>query len=136
MVMMAMLCSCNSEDGDWSPFKWDKNKFKNVSAEGATLVSTLKNYETCWLTDTQMDGIVYEGGSIYGSNEEDSTAHTYNNVTRYSYKNPRLDVEIEGKKVTMVVAPNPDPVPHKFYVNLSLMDCFGPGITIEQKAHD
>lgn len=136
MLPVIMLASCSDmPDGAWDPFKWDKKEYKNVSAEGATLVSTLKNYGTCWLEGTTMDSVCYHGGSIHHIEEDDSTYYDHPDGTRhYMCKNPRLDVKIEGKKVTMVVAPNPDPVPHTFYVELSYMDCFGPGIKIEQKA--
>ena len=141
LLVLLMLVSCTESrlDGDWDPFKWDKNKFKNISADGATLVATLKNYDTCWLTSTSMDGDIYEGGSIYGSvagNEDAEPFRDSDGRWRYPGKNPRLDVQIEGRKVTVVVAPNHDPVPHTFYVSLSLMDCFGPGIAITQKAHE
>ena len=137
LPFMWMVASCSEQDGDWDSFKWDKKEYKNVSAEGGVFVSTLKNYKSCWLTSTSMDGVVYEGGSIYNNyDDEDSTGYTYNGVMHYHYKNPRLDVQIEGNKVTMTVAPNPDPVPHKFYVDLSMGDCFGPGISITQKAKE
>ncbi len=136
VMVMAASCSTEDKEGDWEPFKWNQNEYKNVSADGATVVSILKNYDTCWLTNTSMDGILYYGGSLNAHDEEDSTAYTYDNVTRYNYKNPRLDVKIQGQRVYITVAPNPDPVPHKFSVGLSLMNCSGPGITIEQEAHE
>lgn len=113
--VVAGLCGCSKDDGDWDPMEWSdygKEVVVNVPAEGGTTILHCKNYTGVWLSDVTEE--------VSGKAE-----HYYSDSTTVSQITSKWAVVASSNSnVSVTIKPNTSGVERTLTVTATVGDVF------------